>query len=308
MNYVDELLLVDFAPFIQLWAGICLLFFYQNLLEKSPLDSYRNEIQSLYGDFVMKYINFLPQNLFPKAEEYIEDKWKDLRPTINNIAILSFFYATFILIYIGLEVYTPCKLKYQVLQVLNSVVWLYMFLAIIFIKWKIFHKVRTPIIVIGGLITYFHVYSFVDNWLISREWCIGLYLSRTVITTFTLFTCIGGVPLILMRIFWSFCSLSKTKKMIKQADNTFSALVSVYMGEKEVKDISPKLGKRIAKKMVNEIIKGGDPTSMLNHYVRKEIIERFFILITPWWIRVERKLSDGGRAIYRMFRRRKHKK
>ena len=52
---VTEISFTGFAPLIQIWAGICLLFFYEGLLKKSPLDSTLKQIENLYNDFVSRY-------------------------------------------------------------------------------------------------------------------------------------------------------------------------------------------------------------------------------------------------------------
>ena len=44
---MNGLTLAPFASLIQLWAGICLLFFYEPILEKFPLVKAQNEKEKL---------------------------------------------------------------------------------------------------------------------------------------------------------------------------------------------------------------------------------------------------------------------
>lgn len=68
----EVLYLQGFAPLIQLWAGICLLFFYESLLDKSPFSSLCKEIRQLYQDFINQYNGLIPSTVI-SADEYVKD-------------------------------------------------------------------------------------------------------------------------------------------------------------------------------------------------------------------------------------------
>ena len=165
----DILYLREFAPLIQLWAGLCALFFYQSLLKKSPLHTYRNSIKELYDGFIMKYSIFIPADKQLQGDEYVEDKWKNLLPTIKNMAILCFFYSAFILVYIGIENCSLYEHYYQVFQVLNIIISVYFILAMLFPKCKIFHSIYTVYIIVVFIIIYLQIHFlinvfFIKNW------------------------------------------------------------------------------------------------------------------------------------------------
>ena len=70
-NSDSILYLQGFAPLIQLWAGICLLFFYESLLNKSPFTALCDDIHNLYKIFINQYNGLIPDETI-SFNEYIK--------------------------------------------------------------------------------------------------------------------------------------------------------------------------------------------------------------------------------------------
>lgn len=80
--------LTPFAPLIQLLAGIYLLFFYEQLLSKSPLHATRERIRNQYQNFLFNYVELLPHDAVGKADSLIKNVWSDFLLAIRNISAL----------------------------------------------------------------------------------------------------------------------------------------------------------------------------------------------------------------------------
>lgn len=72
---MDEIALINFAPLIQLWAGICLLFFYEPLLTKFPLTKLQEEKQTLITDFLGKYQAYLTNEQLAEGYKMLKSTW-----------------------------------------------------------------------------------------------------------------------------------------------------------------------------------------------------------------------------------------
>lgn len=285
------LYLSEFASLIQLWAGICLLFFYEGLLQKSPFSTYRNKIKELYSNFTMKYLNFLPTDKVVDGEEYVGVKWENILPTIKNIASLSFFYSVFILAYIGIESKEQYIDSYQALQITNIIVCIYLILSIVFIKAKIFHTYLTSICLFVFIIIYFHFHILVNTFCCKYIINLGEYLSRTYITVFTIFSCIGGVVLILLRLLWDYLTLKRMEQSITKIDKNFECLTKEYMGITQ-QNLPTKLENRIKKKAWNTIKTEHELSKdKFNTYIAEEIVEEFEKFTTSWVVFLCRKVK-----------------
>lgn len=285
----DCLYLMGFAPLIQLWAGICLLFFYEGLLQESPFSTYRNKIKILYSNFTMKYLNFLPADKVIDGEEYVGVKWENFLPTIKNIASLSFFYSAFILTYIGIESHSQYTTYYQALQVTNVIIWMYLVASILFVKSKLFHRYTTSICLFIALVVYFHFYIPVNAFL-CQYFIIGEYASRKTITVFTIFTCIGGVILILLRLLWDYWTLKRMEHSIMKIDKNFECMTQEYMGVAHNK-LPQKLERKIKRKIWSKVkINHELSKNDFNNYLAEEIVEEFEKFTTNWLQKVHLRL------------------
>lgn len=192
--------LTNFAPLIQLWAGFCLLFFYETLFKHSPLANLVEGLKKLHKEFVMECIDFIPKEQIIDVDKYAKDNWEEhLLPTIKNLASLTFFYSVFILIFIGIENVKGLGDHYiYALQPINWLIIIYAVVAALCVKAKIFHTYWTPIIGIILIVGYFHKYDQINTWLVYHSCYIGEYWSPSSISVFTLFTLFSGLAVILL--------------------------------------------------------------------------------------------------------------
>lgn len=93
-----------FTPLIQLWAGICLLFFYQPFLKRFPLRAQlfkiSDEIDLLFNVELQGVL--IDESGRPKYL-YTRINWDEFFLNIKNMAALTFFYCIFLLTYLGIE-------------------------------------------------------------------------------------------------------------------------------------------------------------------------------------------------------------
>ena len=97
----EELIeLSGFAPLIQIWAGICLLFFYETLLKKFPLEKTKEQTKALFDEFTANYQVYIEPEKMPQFESFQGTKWEaNFLPTIRNMAALSSFFSVFVHVY-----------------------------------------------------------------------------------------------------------------------------------------------------------------------------------------------------------------
>ena len=196
--------LVNFIQLIQIWAAICVLFFYQPFLEDSPLLDKLKELDKRFKKFISSH-----QDIFDKSNEsYIYDptKWSNFVPRIKNMAAITFFYCVFLLVYIGVEkswgnfypVTHPSFLLYS-----NILIILYVILCSIF-DWKLFQQYRTPVVYIIVIFVLFLGYELFDKLISGIKGYVGLHLGHENtwfwITIITLFVCIIAMILLIIRI------------------------------------------------------------------------------------------------------------
>lgn len=211
-----------FAPLIQLWAGICLLFFYVELLRNSPFKPWYDRIKAQYSLFLIQYNGLLPREVLT-ADEYAKDSWNiSTQPAIRCIAINCFFYSVVILAYIGIEPYDkihPCH--YCTLQILNFLEWIFNIAVIIFWHKHIFHRMCTSvcffIVLIALLFSFPHI-----NALCLEHFILGDFYGRSLITYFSLATCFSGLAIVLIRIGVSYLALNYRSRALSKMYEKFS--------------------------------------------------------------------------------------
>lgn len=283
------LYLQGFAPLIQLWAGICLLFFYEPFLNKSPFSSLCKEIRQLYEDFNNRYNGLIPTSII-SADEYVKDHWSNnFLPTIKCVASLCFFYSAFILAFIGIE----CKPDYGgdyycALQVMNTIVWIYLVAALFFYKLKIFHGFTTSIILSILLLVYFH-FHFTLKVFCASYVCIGDVWDKSCITIYTLFTCIGGVLLVCFRLLMSWSVLQCQRLSVKRMDKEMRVFANYNLGRITITDLPKKKVKKIMKRCTNAINNGevqNFNNETFNKYMSKEVEVEYNDFTSKWWTKL----------------------
>ena len=291
MDITEEIIyLSGFAPLIQLWAGICLLFFYEGLLKESPLDAYRKQTKDLYDNFTAKYQDYIDIEKMPQCDYYLGTKWEDFLPTIKNMAALSFFYSVMVLAYIGIEKNPLYEDRFMALQITNAAIIIYMAFSIFRTHWRLFHTYITPILYFVGILLYFHFYPDVNAWCLNKCLRIGDNLSRSTISVTTIFTCIIGLFFILMHLGVDYVVLSKRRKSFTTISTNFEWLVSVKLKQARITELPDNLKKKFSIKISSGVLNEGEYTAeMLNKYIQEEINDELDSFTTPWYRLLWRK-------------------
>ena len=274
--------LTGFAPLIQIWAGICLLFFYESILEKSPLDKHIQRLGNLYDAFFNKYQGEL--GVEDRPEHDITD-WKNFLPAIKNMATLSFFFSVFLLCYVGIEpAYSDW---YHALPVMNCAIVLYLVACVVFLGSGLFHSYLTPLFYIGVLILYFHRHVDVNIFLEEYGiWNVSS-LSETEVTIYSLFTCISGLIVILIRLTCDYLYIKYKSKAIQSLNVNFDMMWEVKMGRKSLCDLSNELQQKMTNKASKEFKERGEVhKESIRRFIDEEIAEEYSSFTKPWYKRI----------------------
>ena len=297
--------LSGFAPLIQIWAGICLLFFYEILLLKNfPLEKTKRQTKALFDEFTANYQGYIEPKKMPQFESFQGTKWEtNFLPTIRNMAALSFFFSVFILACIGIENTSMYEMRLPAIQVISIAVWVYMLVAILFTGFKIFHTYWTCVIYSLLLVVFYHLFPDVNGWLVSKEWIIGEPLSETKITVMTLFTCASPLPLILLHLFYDWLIFRKRRKNLKVINENFALMTQVMLNMAKPADFPKKLQKKLWKKVKDTVLNKGEVKAKdLNDYLTEEIKDEFDAFTSSWMSRMWRKWRPSKRTIAMMKR------
>lgn len=269
--------LSGFAPLIQLWAGICLLFFYEILLDKFPLEKSRTDMKTLFDQFAANYQGYMDSEKIPKFDSFQGTKWEvSFVPTIRNMAGLSFFYSIFILACIGIENTLMFKERLTAIQGTNIAVWIYMLTAALFTGKRVFHTYWTCTIFFFLLLVYFHMFPSLNSWMVNNGWTLGKPMTVSHTTVITLFTCASPLPLVIIHLFYDWVLFWKRKRNLEEINKNFALMTSAMVGIAKPADFPKKLQKKILKKMKAAFLGTGVvKVNDLNDYLTEEIKEEF---------------------------------
>lgn len=287
--------LSGFAPLIQIWAGICLLFFYEVLLDKFPLEKNRQQTKKLFEEFTANYQAYVDTDKMPQFEEYQGTKWKDhFQPTIRNMASLSFFYSIFILACIGIEETAAFNNRLVGLQLMDYVVCIYMILAIMLTGLKIFHTYWTSVIYTILLIVFYHFYPSLAETISSCGWRSEWECSKTGITVLTLFTLASPLFLIIIHLFYDWLVLGWRRRSFKRLNKNFALLTGAIMGLVKPADFPRRLRRKVVKKVQDSVLNGREiRTVEFNQYLENEIKDEFEAFVTKWHQRLWRRIRPS---------------
>lgn len=288
-NSDSILYLQGFAPLIQLWAGICVLFFYESLLEVSPFTSLCRDIRGLYNDYINQYNGLVPDNVISN-EEFVKDHWSsNLVPTINCMASTCFFYSVFILAFIGIEGCSNYGGEYyRALQVTNTFVWVYLSLAIIFYKSKFFHGFTPSIVLIIIVLIYFH-FHFDINQFCLKYFSFGNVWCESKITIYTIFTCISGILLVCFRLLISWFGLLLQCISLRKVNREFKVFVDYSLGIIQRDKLPKKKLSNIMKRCTEKFAKGEIPAIDQEAFLaemKHEIANEYKDFTHKWWIKL----------------------
>lgn len=141
-------ILSAYTPLIQIWTGICLLFFYVDLLSQSPLKG----VIMFFNDKTYKASEAIRnriQGVIFDKHFTLTDDWEKYKSRVKNMAAITFFYCLFLLFLIGMYRYSESNQLFSRVCIVSVdiVVMLYLITCSVF-NWKIFRYNLTPIIYI----------------------------------------------------------------------------------------------------------------------------------------------------------------
>lgn len=299
----EELIeLSGFAPLIQIWAGICLLFFYESLLKKFPLEKTKEQTKALFDEFTANYQVYIEPEKMPQFESFQGTKWEaNFLPTIRNMAALSSFFSVFVLACIGIEGTSLYEMRLPAIQIINIAIWFYMVVAILFTGFKIFHTYWTCVIYTLLLIVFYHLFPYINEWMISKEWIIGEPLSERKITVMTLFTCASPLPLVLFHLFYDWLIFRKRRGNLKEINENFGLMTQVMFNMAKPADFPKKLQKKILKRVKDAVLDKGEVNAKdINDYLTEEIKYEFDAFTSSWLNRMWRKWRPSKKSRARM--------
>lgn len=277
--------LTGFAPLIQIWAGICLLFFYESILEKSPLDKHIQRLGNLYDAFFNKYQGEL--GVEDRPEHDVTD-WKNFLPAIKNMAALSFFFSVFLLCFVGIE--SAYSDWYHALPIMDCAIVFYLVACMIFSGLGLFHSYYTPMFYTGVLILYFHCHVDVNVYLAEHGIWNGSSWSPTKVTTYSLFTCISGLSVILIRLIYDYFYIKYKSGAIQNLNVNFDMMWEVKMGRKKFSDLSEELQQKMTNKAGKEFKEKGEVSKdAIRRFIDEEIADEYTSFTKPWYKRILRK-------------------
>ena len=222
----SHLYLYNFAPILQLWAGICLLFFYEKLLlannpfEKSKqkcvkkiYDAYgrirrmaMTRFQSYFIDSETDEIKIPPQLQplkNPNSDKKLDKYWMGFRRYVYNTAIVSFFYAVIVMCVAAAEKYDYLVVNnyYKVLLITNSMVVLHFLIISITYKSRFSQCVWTHVCFLLSVFAYIHIHMWLRNYVYMeydiKPWC---SIGNGTVVIWTLASCLIGMIFILVNI------------------------------------------------------------------------------------------------------------
>ena len=94
-----------FAPFIQIIAGVYLLFVYDVYFLKNPLRQRYENVSNKLSSFINRYQG-TPEEHVKQAEKFIgeqKESWELFASTFKRISLLYFLFCLFLLFYVGIE-------------------------------------------------------------------------------------------------------------------------------------------------------------------------------------------------------------
>lgn len=234
MAYLNELSLASFSPLIQLWAGICLLFFYMEFLGKSPLHDRKEKIiekcEKCYELFVTKYQNLSPENLdlsfLPEVRESESTRWATIKTDVFNLGKFGFLHSVLVLVYIGFENFLPCKGLYPALLIVNLIALIYIVLNFFAYKSSIIQKPWLLYCCFGLMC--FCLAFFLSLPEEIRERIIAFGVCRTAVTLLTLFVCILAYMIVaLAYVIRDFIPLVKCNLAVRRINKLFQKWTNI---------------------------------------------------------------------------------
>lgn len=298
---MEEISLVSFSSLIQLWAGICLLFFYEPLLEKFPLVEYQKRKEALFSSFLGKNQGFISDESLRKGYEVIDSKWDLFHKTIQNFATLGFLYCVFLLAFIGIESVPMYEKHYQALQIMDVCIITYSLFAWLFYKTKWLKGYKSAIILFVILLIFYHLCDSINNIFVSKGIVVGYFWMKSHIYVLTLFTCFSGAFITLAHVFLEWVHSICIEKRLKKINATTDVLTDYLTGLSDTSAFPSKLQKKAAEYLIKD---GKMDLARLNQFAAEEIQNTYNSFICPWYVNLYNGLIKrffSNRRIFPIF-------
>lgn len=281
-----HLYLSNFVPLIQIWAGICLLFFYEKLLlSNNPLEKSRQKcVEKIYeaynlmrrraiGKYQSYFINNdtgdmeipqeLPSPLNTNQERMPDKYWLRFRKYIYNTAIVSFFYAIIVMFIAGVERYDYLVNNnfYKVLLITNSMLILHFIIASITYKRNFSQRILPHVCFLLSVMIYIHIHMQLRDIVYTKlgvsPWC---SVGNGPVVIFTLASCLSGLALIIVNILFARFHTWQEEYAVNKLDKRFARLQLLPVSWKAFRKYHPfvflsiinKISKNISKLNNNE--------------------------------------------------------
>ena len=286
---MEEISLISFSSLIQLWAGICLLFFYEPLLERFPLVEYQKRKELLFSSFLGKNQGFIDDDLLGKGYEAIDSRWDLFYKTIQNFATLGFLYCIFLLAFIGIENVETFENHYQALQIMNVCIITYSLFAWLCYKTKWLKGFKSAIIFFVILLILFHLFDSVNNFFVSKGIVVGYFWTKSHIYVLTLFTCFSGAFITLAHVFFEWVHSVYIERQLKKVTATTNELANYLTGVSDTSAFSAKLQRKAAAYLIKD---GKMDLARLKQFAEEEIKNTYNSFIRPWYKNLWFKLQE----------------
>lgn len=280
--------LVCFTPLLQLWTGICLLFFYLKLLENSPLKSHINKVNKSSKEKSKEILNKFQGNISidDKNLTLVSTNWKEFVPRIKNIAALTFFYCLFLLYILCVDRY--CKENGTIancvyLITTSSFIFAYIICCSLFNlkigkrnQVKIFHNYLTPIIYILFLVPfYFICFEYIENWYLGILGFDNPYLTD-IISICVLLTCILGIISVLIYIIKDWVIIEYKKIRLNILTRKVKKYYAAMLHKDPLNELPRSYRKKIKNKLSKQLVEKGQVTRKeMEKFIEEEIQEEY---------------------------------
>lgn len=262
-------------------GGICLLFFYADLLAKSPLKnkwlkSLRGLGKCCFSLLTPKYKELLPEGIDPDSlirsiEKNADSRstgplWQIVRRAVYNLAKFGFFHVIILLLYIGFEGFSPFKEMYHILLLTNFIAILYIVLNLGLYKKRLIQSDWGLYLFVGLMGACLIFYPIIyNNCVCFRELIIRVGISRTTVSYLTLIlSTISYLIALLAYIIRGVITIGKCNRAIKRINRDFEYWTAIPIKmiplRIRVKLLSPKNDgdylKKTGRDQIEEYLKG----------------------------------------------------
>ena len=277
-----------FTPLLQLWTGICLLFFYLKLLENSPLKSHINKVNKSSKEKSKDILNKFQGNISidDKNLTLVSTNWKEFVPRIKNIAALTFFYCLFLLYILCVGRYSNAndrETNCVYLLTTSSFIFVYIICCSFFNlkigktnQVKIFHNYLTPIIYILLLSPfYFICFEDIENWYLEKLGYDNLYLTN-IISICVLLTCGLGIMSVLIYIIKDWVIIEYKKIKLDILTKNVKRYYEAMLHKNPMNELPRSYQKKIKNKLSKQLVEAGQVTRKeMEKFIEEEIQEEY---------------------------------